>query len=197
MKVISVWSFKGGVGKSTLSLMLASGFAAKGLRVLLSDLDEQQTCMTFYNNAKNCPFEVIAGYPETSDYDILICDHSPQRSDDNFPWEISDVVLVPILPSAIDAWSMLPALKALEANQIVKNRMIVVNKFQKNRALGDEFLKTIDHDFIVQDRAIYARTIATFSTIFKPSGLSLFANGLRDAKAEIQLLIKKIEDRMI
>ena len=191
--IIEVWSWKGGCGKSSLSLSLAGGYAARGFKVAIADMDEQQTCRTFFNNATDCPFEVFSGYPETSDYDYLIVDRSPERSTDNLPLEIADLVLVPILPSAIDAWSLLPALEALDKRQIVKNRMIVVNRFQNNRSLMNDFLKNIEHDYVVMDRAIYSRTIANYSTVFKPSGLSIFASGLKDAKNEINLLINKIE----
>ena len=39
---VTIWNYKGGVGKSTISLVLAEIAAQQGLRVLALDLDEQQ-----------------------------------------------------------------------------------------------------------------------------------------------------------
>ena len=39
---VTLWNFKGGVGKSTIALTLAEIAASSGLRVLAVELDEQQ-----------------------------------------------------------------------------------------------------------------------------------------------------------
>ncbi|MDQ7908576.1 ParA family protein [Phytohabitans sp. ZYX-F-186] len=46
MKVISIINFKGGVGKTTLTANIGAGLAARGLRVLIIDLDPQAS-LTF------------------------------------------------------------------------------------------------------------------------------------------------------
>ena len=62
----SVWSPKGGVGKSTLALNLASRLALEASRphVLLVDADAQQSARTWQAQAKQCgnvvPFDVAA-----------------------------------------------------------------------------------------------------------------------------------------
>ena len=38
---ITLWNYKGGVGKSTINLVLAEIIASKNLRTLAVDLDEQ------------------------------------------------------------------------------------------------------------------------------------------------------------
>ena len=39
---VTIWNYKGGVGKSTISLILSQIAAQNGLRVLAIDLDEQK-----------------------------------------------------------------------------------------------------------------------------------------------------------
>jgi len=193
MKIISVWNQKGGVGKSTLSLQLAAGFSAKGLKVGIADLDNQRTCLTFFKNAEKPEFTVFKDYPTSKpDLDILICDHSPERNEENDPASMSDLILIPVSPSAIDAWSTIPALDSLSKRHKTK-RLVIINRFQSSRKLMADFIDTFDHDFVMKERSIYARTIAGFGTVFAPRNLPIFAHGIRDAKKEINELIKKIE----
>ena len=41
--IITLWNYKGGVGKSTIALILAEIAVSKGLRTLAVDLDDQKT----------------------------------------------------------------------------------------------------------------------------------------------------------
>ncbi len=49
---VTVWNYKGGVGKSTIALILAEIAASKGLHVVAADLDEQQNLANMLNLAK-------------------------------------------------------------------------------------------------------------------------------------------------
>lgn len=59
MKIISVLGAKGGSGKSTLSLILASSFSKKGKTVLL-DCDIQLTCVSAKKINPDLPYEVVS-----------------------------------------------------------------------------------------------------------------------------------------
>jgi chromosome partitioning protein len=48
VKVISLSSFKGGTGKSSLSVLLTNTYAAAGKRVLVVDLDHQQNTTSYH-----------------------------------------------------------------------------------------------------------------------------------------------------
>lgn len=195
MKVISIFNMKGGCGKSTLTVQLAGGLAAKNSRVAVVDLDEQQSCFTFYKHALNCKFEVFSGFPEKKPegFDFLLVDHSPERSEENYP-ENCDLVIMPVVPSAFDAWSTAPTLAALEKRKL--KTLVVINKFQAGRQLQNEFVENFEADFKIYERSIYARTIANYSTVHDPRGISKMAYGLGGAKSEIDLLIKKIHEAL-
>ena len=48
MRTIAISNYKGGVGKTTTAVNLSSIFAARGMRVLLVDLDPQASATDFF-----------------------------------------------------------------------------------------------------------------------------------------------------
>ena len=48
MRTIAISNYKGGVGKTTTAVNLSAIFAAKGMRVLLVDLDPQASATDFF-----------------------------------------------------------------------------------------------------------------------------------------------------
>ncbi|MDR0576493.1 MAG: ParA family protein [Candidatus Accumulibacter sp.] len=63
MRVISILSTKGGVGKTTVAANLGGFMADAGLRVLLLDLDAQPTLSSYYELTKRAPggiYELLA-----------------------------------------------------------------------------------------------------------------------------------------
>jgi len=93
MKIIAVVNQKGGCGKTTVSINLASAFAEAGQRVLLVDMDPQSHCAV----GLAVPEEQI----EQSIYDVLI---SRSRNEPikltEILWQISDKL--ELAPASID-----------------------------------------------------------------------------------------------
>ena len=100
---VTIWNYKGGVGKTTISLILAEIAAHEGQRVLAVDLDEQQnlagmlrlTGDTFPTiEVRNTLHEDYA----QEDFDLFIIDTHPARDDTVLhALQFADIVLVPIL----------------------------------------------------------------------------------------------------
>ena len=72
MKAFSIWNPKGGVGKTTITLHLAAYFASVGQRVLIVNLDRQQSSSVY---ADRSMVDVVDGMPKSQpDADIVIFD---------------------------------------------------------------------------------------------------------------------------
>jgi len=129
-RVIAVTSRKGGAGKSTISMLLATSFAvSKGKKVLLIDCDNQKTVWETRqleartieaSGTESAPPYEIEALPTTylqpllqsraDNYDIIFID-MPRITDDSEnsaaiqTLTFCDSVLVPILPGRADSMS--------------------------------------------------------------------------------------------
>ena len=113
MKIVAIVNPKGGSGKSTLSTQIAGYFASKGHRVLLGDADNQQSSKYWLSQRpKSLPLiqtwdhqaDLVLTAKPPPEITRLIID-TPGALDG---WRLKEVisrsnlVLVPILPSAFD-----------------------------------------------------------------------------------------------
>jgi chromosome partitioning protein len=103
MAIVSIASAKGGVGKSTIGLLLAAEFALDGYRVSLLDCDLNQHSTAFGKKAKLPGFTIM---PDIDEHEVLKALRSAEQT--------SDVVFVD-LPGG----SSTLALKALQRSHLV------------------------------------------------------------------------------
>lgn len=130
--VITLMAKKGGVGKSTVSLLLHEGLKEAGKSVAIRDWDVQGT--------SNKALELIGGEKATdsSGYDVLIYDTPPNLEHPATLTAVrsSDLILIVTTPSPLDLW------EAEEAAQFVRKhrRDVAVyalfNKVRRNTLLG-------------------------------------------------------------
>ena len=65
--VVSFINFKGGVGKTTLSVEIAASLYKKfNSRVLMIDLDPQSNCTLYWGNENQCSRNVVGLLPSMS-----------------------------------------------------------------------------------------------------------------------------------
>src|ERR1700722_17019615 len=115
-KVIAILNQKGGVGKTTLAVHLATAFARKNRRVLLVDADPQGSALDWAAARHGQPLFPVVGLPKNSihkelpalaaNFDLVIIDGPPRvyevgkSSVGSSYW-----VLVPVQPSPYDVWA--------------------------------------------------------------------------------------------
>lgn len=127
---VTIWNYKGGVGKSTICLILAEIAAQKGLNTTVVDLDEQQNLASMLSLKPDNGINVRKSIPD-SFTDLVIIDTHPVQNDIVLhALSVADIVLIPILcdyPSLVNLSSAFDFVysSGLGRGQaaLVKNRM--------------------------------------------------------------------------
>lgn len=150
MRIISVLNQKGGVGKTTLAIHIASGLHRLGLRTLLVDSDQQGTASDWAAAAKrsgmDAPATLRVSGPRFVDemkqqqvdnkYDFVVVDTGgdlkaeAQRSAADLITN-SALVVVPLMASLFDAWGAAPLLEGMSRRVPRPQVVIALNQTRR------------------------------------------------------------------
>ena len=126
--VIAFLNQKGGAGKTTIATNVARGLQLQGYTVLLADADPQGSALAWRDASgrDDLPTTVSVdrdGFDQdikavAKGFDFTIID-GPARMDGRSTTGIkaSDLVLVPVQPSAFDIWATLPLVQKIRDRQ--------------------------------------------------------------------------------
>ena len=125
--IISFVNQKGGVGKTTAAINLASSMARRNSRVLLVDADPQGSAAKWHGLEGNQAFEILHQTLELNPsdiaileatYDHLIIDAPPAICERTKTiLRVSDIAVIPVSPSHLDLWSCKDTLMMVEEVQ--------------------------------------------------------------------------------
>jgi chromosome partitioning protein len=149
-KVIAILNQKGGVGKTTLAVHLATAFARKKRTVLLIDADPQGSALDWAAARHGQPLFPVVGLPKNSihkelptlaaNFDLVIIDGPPRVYDvAKSAVGASDLVIVPVQPSPYDVWAAKEIIDLFnEAMVFTPNlkKAFVINRKIVNTAIG-------------------------------------------------------------
>jgi chromosome partitioning protein len=129
---IALVAKKGGVGKSTMSLLIAQALRQAGRQVAVNDWDEQGT------STKSCRINGGEIAIPGGEYDYLIYDTKPDLKDSSTKSAVThaDVVIVVTTPSTPDMW------EAKEAVEFVKHQnpnaivRVLINRVKRGTLLA-------------------------------------------------------------
>jgi len=156
-KVIAILNQKGGVGKTTIAVHLATALSRQNLKVLLLDADPQGSALDWSAARKDPPAFPVAGLPKASihkelpalavNYDYVVIDGPPRVYDvARSAIMASDLVIVPVQPSPYDVWAAKEIIDLLEEASVYKpslKKVFVINRKIANTAIGRDVVEAL------------------------------------------------------
>jgi chromosome partitioning protein len=188
--IISFLNQKGGVGKTTLSINVATALALKKLKVLLIDADPQNSALDWASIRKKEGLFTVVSITKpiihkevkklTKDYDHIIIDGPPRIYDVAKSAIVSsDLVIMPVQPSPYDVWAANEVVNLIkevsEPLEGIKNIKcaFLINRKIVNTAVGRDVTQALEHygmDILenhICQRVAYVETAATGSTVIE------------------------------
>ena len=164
---IAVSSLKGGVGKSTITLNLATCLHQAGHRAIVIDTDPQGTCRMWAAKAAEVEREgppVVAMDGKTlrrdlervsKGFDVAIIDCPPRMgAETRAAMLASDLVVLPVTPGAADVWALRETIAVLAEARQMRDELravIVLNRSDRTTlaklalaALGELDVEVLD-----------------------------------------------------
>jgi chromosome partitioning protein len=188
MKIITVAHQKGGVGKTTLSLNLASCLKKTGLKIGVLDTDIQGSLTDTSHTLEDITFvppdelSNIGNMP----YDILVIDTPPYLTNalpDLFG--ISEYVLIPTTVGVYDVLAIRATLAIIKDVQKTKPSLkygVVLNRVRSNTSLINDIL-----DMLNSYEAVVLKTRIHERVSYARSALTNGVFGTEDAKAQDEI----------
>lgn len=156
MFIIALISQKGGVGKTTLAIHLATAYAALNKRTLLVDLDPQ-TSAAEWKDARQAEHPYVMAVPSSrlgktletareNGAEVVILDTAPHSEGTALEAaRAADLILVPCQPSIMDLRAMRKTADIL--NYLKKPTFAVLNEVAPQGTVADEAAKAITAQF--------------------------------------------------
>lgn len=155
--IISILNQKGGVGKTTLSVHLATALAQQGKKVLLVDADPQGSSLDWSARRDNESLFPVVGLPKPTlhrelpkllkNYEWIVIDGAPRVYDVARSAALaSDLILIPVQPSPYDVWAAEEIVKIISDVQGFKDNLksaFVISRKIMNTVIGREVVEAL------------------------------------------------------
>ena len=209
--IIAVVNTKGGCGKSTVAINLATAFAGDGYGTLLIDTDEAGTSLEWASRREESqePLDVVA-LPNaqalkknieglSAKYTHLVIDGAPKLEElMTISVAVAQAVIIPVIPSPNDLWKLAPMVDLIErvcaSAELITGRQIqvrfLVNNYVRRTHMSKEALVALEQfPFAVLDAKLGTRMDYRDSLAQGTSGIE---SSNRAAQYEVQLLAREV-----
>lgn len=208
-KVIAILNQKGGVGKTTLAVHIATALARKGRKVLLLDSDPQGSSLDWAAARHGEPLFPVVGLPKSSihkelpslakDYDVVVIDGPPRVYDvARSAIMASSLVLVPVQPSPYDVWAAKDIIDLLNEAGVYKpalQKAFVINRKIVNTAIGRDVAEALSEYPIpvlktaVCQRVAFAESATQGLTVYELDPDMLASQEMNQLAQEVEELL--------
>jgi chromosome partitioning protein len=209
MPVVSLLNQKGGVGKTTLSIHLATALAAAS-RVLLIDADPQHSALDWAAQREEAATFDVIGMPKPilhrqvgtigSGYDWVIIDGPPRVNElARSAIAASDLVVIPVQPSPYDVWAAKDIVDIVRECEISRPNVIsrfLINRLVPNTTLAGEVSEALAEfevpllDTRIRNRTEFAKSARLGLTALETEPSGQAAAEIRKFSEEIQTLLE-------
>ena len=147
---VTLWNYKGGVGKSTISLVLAQIAAQQSLRVLAVDLDEQQNLAhTLKLSANLFPtLQVRSSLAQDfadEDFDFFVIDTHPAKEDTIInAMQFADIILIPVLGDYFSIINLRSAFDYVADAGVGEGQVAIIKNCMTSLKMSDEVEQILD-----------------------------------------------------
>lgn len=130
MKTIALFSYKGGVGKTTIAVNLAGYLSESGYSVALVDGDDNESALTWASS-----MNFLATKPQRHEVDYLIVDTAARPTPEEVNTLVNaDLVITPSTPDALSLTSLFKVIQLLQN----KNYRTLLTRVPAGRPDGQE-----------------------------------------------------------
>jgi len=205
MPVIAVVGNKGGAGKTTLSINIASGMQRRFATVLL-DADPQRSSFQWREIAERDDLvdvvdavEDVVGtvrqYRERFECVMIDCPPSVQSEQTRQALACSDIAVIPVLPSPLDLWATVHVEQELEWARSVNpgiKALVVVNQLESRTLLSRLMREALAEIALPVAKTAITRRMAYRNAMLQ--GCSVLDAGAtaNDAAEDIKQLVEEV-----
>lgn len=203
--IIALLNQKGGVGKTTLALHIATGLAQRGCKLLVIDADKQGSALDWGASRTTAPLFPVLGLPKATlhrelprlrqNYEHIVIDSPPHANDvARSALMASELIVMPVQPSPYDIWAAEETVRLVTEAAPLKEGLksvFVINRKIVNTALGREVVEALAAYAVpvltthICQRVAFAESAAQGQTVLETAPES-------SAAREIQALIEEL-----